>query len=161
MKPLWKYGIFIGIFCALWTYIMGFLGWYKDQSLTNLFWLVVLIEVIFLVLGLKITRNEKTYFQQVGTGTLMAVIGSVIIFIASIILTTIIFPNYFKEINELNRQILLQSGKTAEETEILLNQMSAMQTPFFQALSGMLGTIFTGFVASLIISGVYKKKTQV
>lgn len=158
MKSTLKFGIIIGLACSLWTYIMGFLGWYRDPVLLNLFWLVVIIEIVILFFALKQSGAENTYWQQVGSGTLMAVIGGVIIFILSYLFTTTVFPNYFKELEEINRQMLTDSGKTAEEVETLVNQMKAAQTPFMQALSGMLGTIFTGFIVSLIIGAIYKKK---
>lgn len=158
MKHVLKYGILIGVVCALWTFIMGFLGWYKDPVLLNMFWLVIIFEIIILVLGLKKTAPENTYGQQVLKGSLMAVIGSVIIFLGSILFTTIVFPNYFNELQELNRQLLAEAGKTPDEIDTLVKEMSAAQTPFFQALSGMFGTIFTGILASLIISAIYKKK---
>ena len=158
MKPTLKYGLIIGIACALWTYIMGFFGWYYDPALSNLFWIVILIEIVVLFFGLKQTMTEKNYWQQVGTGTLMAVLGSIIIFVASIIFTSVLFPNYFNEVREMNRQLFEQQGKTPEQVETLIQTMSSMQTPFFQALTGMLGTIFTGFVGSLILSAYYRKK---
>ena len=159
MNTTIKYGLIIGLACALWTYIMGFFGWYTDPALSNLFWIVILIEIVVLFFGLKKTMSNKNYWQQVGTGTLMAVFGSIIIFIASIIFTTVLFPNHFNEMTEFNRKMLEQQGKTPQEVETLIQQMSAAQTPFFQALSGMLGTIFTGFVGSLIISAFYRKKS--
>lgn len=158
MKPSLKYGIILGVLCGAWTYIMGILGWYKDPALLNLFWVVVIIQFIVLFLGLKITGTQNTYGQQVGTGTLMSFIGSVIIFISSLLFTTLFFPNYFVELEELNRQILTESGKSVDEVEMLVNQMSAMQTPFFQALFGMIGTIVTGLIISLILGVVFKKK---
>lgn len=137
---------------------MGFLGWYKDPVLLNLFWLVILFEFVILFFALKQSGSENSYMKQVGNGTLMAVIGSVIIFVLSYIFTTVVFPNYFVELEELHRQMLTEAGKSAEEIEILVNQAKVGQTPFMQALSGMLGTIFTGFIISLILGAIYRKK---
>jgi len=129
-----------------------------DPALQFLFWVVVIIQLVVLVVGLKKTANENTYGQQVWAGTLMSIIGSIIIFATSLIFTTLIFPNYFMELQEMHRQILLESGKSSDEIEMLINQMSLTQTPFLQALFGMFGTIVTGLIISLILRGIFKKK---
>ena len=158
MKPTLKYGILIGVLCSAWTYIMGILSWYKDPALQNLFWVVVVVQIVVLVLGLKKTAVENRYGQQVWAGTLMSIIGSIIIFVTSLIFTTLIFPNYFNELQEMHRQILLESGKSSDEIEMLIIQMNVTQTSFLQALFGMIGTIVTGFIISLILGSIFKKK---
>jgi hypothetical protein len=42
-----------------------------------------------------------------------------------------------------------------------MKQYSSQQTPFWQALLGFIGTVITGFIASLIVSIFYRRKSQV
>jgi hypothetical protein len=138
---------------------MGFTGWYRDPSLQALFWVVVIIEIAVLVWGLRHTAREgRAYGAQVGAGTLMALFGGVIIFIGSIIFTTVVFPQYFQELRVLGEETLRSQGLSEEELTTTLDQTAAFQTPFVSALMGFLFTIVTGVLASLVIAVFARKK---
>jgi len=159
MKPTLKAGLVLGILVVAWTFVMGVTGWYKDPALLNVFYVVVLIEIGVLIWGLRLTAKEgKTYGGQVGAGTLMSVIGAVIIFFGSLLFTTVVYPNYFAELREIGRQALMGQGMTLEQAEAQMKLMEPMQTPFMQALIGAVMTVVTGFVASLVIAAVLRKK---
>ena len=38
MGAIIKAGLLMGILVEVWTYIMGFTGWYKEPGMTFLFW---------------------------------------------------------------------------------------------------------------------------
>jgi hypothetical protein len=159
MKATPKAGLMLGILVVAWTFVMGVTGWYKDPVKQYFFYVVVLIEIGVLVWGLRLTAKEgKTYGGQVGAGTLMAVIGAVIIFFGSIFFTTVAYPNYFTEIHDIGRQTIMAQGLTAEQADAQLKLMEPMQTPLVQALLGAVMTVVTGFVASLVIAAVLRKK---
>ena len=50
------------------------------------------------------------------------------------------------------------SGNSESEIKTQVQLASQMQTPIWQALFGLLGTVFTGFIASLIIGAFLRKK---
>ena len=159
MQPTVKAGIVLGILVVVWTFFMGITGWYKDPTLLSLFYVVVLIEIAVLIWGLKMTAQEgRTYGGQIGAGTLMSLIGAVIIFFGSYIFTEVVFPNYFDEIREVGRQQLLASGMSEADAQAQLNLQAPMQTSFVSALTGAVMTVVTGVVASLVIAIFYRKK---
>lgn len=156
-----KAGILLGVLVVVWTFVMGLSGWYKDASLQNLFWVVILIQIGVLIWGLKLTAAEgKAYGEQIGAGMLMSLIGGVIIFLGSILFTTVAFPHYFEEIRTLGEEVLRNQGKSEAETTQQLEMMAATQTPFWQAFFGFLGTLVTGLIASLIIAIFVRKKGE-
>jgi hypothetical protein len=159
MKPTLKAGILLGILVVAWMFVIGVTGWYKDPVMLNMFYIVVLIEIGVLIWGLRLTAKEgKTYGGQVGAGTMMAVIGAVIIFLGSILFTTVVYPNYFVELRDVGRQTFIAQGMTAEQAEAQIKLMEPTQTPFMQAMTGAVMTVVTGFVASLVIAAVLRKK---
>jgi len=160
MKPIPKAGIVLGVLVVIWMYVMGVTGWYKDPALLNLFYIVILVEVAVLFWGLKMTAAQgRGYGGQVGAGTLMSVIGAVIILVGSYLFTAFVYPNYFHELNETYRALGPSRGLTPEQVEAQLAAMAPMQTPLFNALTGAFMTVVTGFVASLIIGAFVKSKT--
>jgi hypothetical protein len=153
MNPILSAGIAIGVLCAIWTFVMGFTGWYKDPALLNAFFLVIVIEIAGLIWGLRRTAAQgRTYGGQIVAGTLMAVVAGVIIICSSVIFTTVAFPDYFRELEAMQRQMLLSEGKSPAEIEEAVRGNAAAATPMGQAMAGFIGTLVTGIVASAVIA---------
>lgn len=161
MKPTLKAGLALGILVAAWTFLMGFTGWYKHPTLLNLFHLVILIQICVLIWGLKQTAAEgRTYWPQVGAGTLMSVIGGAIIFCSSILFTTVAFPRYFEELKEIHTQMMQAEGLAQATIDSQVQAMAATQTPLMQAGIGAVATVITGFIVSLVIAAFVRNRAR-
>jgi len=159
MNTTLKAGLTLGILVSAWTYVMGVTGWYKHPTLLNLFWLVILIQIVVLVWGLRLTAGEgKTYWGQVGAGTMLSLIGGIIIFCGSYLFTSIVFPNYFAEIRALGEELLKSRGMSDVQIKTTLDAQAPMQTSFMQALLGFIGTVVTGPIVSMVLALFLKKK---
>jgi hypothetical protein len=158
MKPTIKAGITLGILVGLWTLLMGVTGWYKNPATVNVFYVVILIEIGVLIWGLKKTGPESSYWQQVWNGTFIAILGSVIIFFVSIFFTSVLYPNYFTELQAIQEQMLRSQGKTDAEISALVEAGKPMATSAVNAIMGVVGTVVTGAIASLVIGAMYRKK---
>ena len=153
MNPILSAGLLIGVLCSVWTFVMGFTGWYKDPALANVFFAVILIEIGGLIWGLRRTAAQgRVYGGQILAGTMMAVVAGVIIIASSLVFTTIVFPDYFNEVERTYRATLQQQGKTEAEIAAALQTSAASATPMAQAMSGFVGTLVTGIVASAVIA---------
>jgi hypothetical protein len=158
MNQTLKTGAWIGGLTVVWTFVMGFTGWYKDPTLLNLFFLVILVEIALLVVGLRKTAASQGYGRQALTGTLMAVVAAVIIFAGSLAFTTLAFPSYFEDLRAAHAEMLRGQGRTQAEIDAAVQAASVGQTPLANALAGVVGTVATGLVASLVIAIFYRKK---
>lgn len=153
-----KSGIVLGVAVVAWTFIMGITGWYKHPTLLNLFWVVILIQIIIMAWALKGTAPGSTYGSQVKAGTVMSLIGGVIIFCGSMLFTAVVYPNYFEELRTVGQEVLRSQGKSDAEVTAVLEAQAPMQTSFWQALFGFIGTFVTGVVVSLIAGAFLKGK---
>ncbi len=161
MKSIPKAGVTLGVLVVIWTLITGLTGWYKDPVLFNLFWLVILIQIGVMIWGLRLTAREgRTYGGQVGAGVLMSLIGGVIIFLGSLLFTTVVFPSYFTEIRQMGEEILKTQGLSEEMIKAQLDRQAAFQTPFMSAFMGFVGTTVTGLLLSLIVGAFFRKKPE-
>lgn len=158
MSPTVRTGLLIGVSVVAWTFVMGFTGWFLDPALLNLFFLVIPIQIVLLVVGLRSTAAQNTYGKQVLSGSLASVLASVLIFCGSLLFTTVVFPSYFDELRTVHTSMLEQAGKSPEEVRAQVEAMAATQTPFLQALFGAIGTMVTGLVASLVIAAFARKR---
>jgi hypothetical protein len=153
MNPILSAGVLIGVLCGVWTFVMGWTGWFKDPVLLRLFFFVILIEIGGLLWGLRRTAAEgRTYGGQIVAGTMMAIIAGVIVIASSLLFTTVVFPDYFTELQGAYRTMLQQQGKSEAEIAALLQNEMSGQTPMSQAMAGFLGTLVTGILASAIIA---------
>ena len=160
MSSTLKAGLVLGLLVTAWIFLMGVTEWYRDPVLLNLSTTVVIvIQIGVLIWGQKLTTNEeRSYWSQVGAGTMMSLVGGVIIFLGSLLFTSVVFPNYFEELRALGEEMMRAEGKAATEIKAILDAQAPMQTSFMQALFGFIGTMVLGFVFSLIAGAALKKK---
>ena len=159
MNPILSAGLLIGLLCSVWTFVMGFTGWYKDPALANVFFVVIAIEIGGLIWGLRKTaRQGRAYGGQILAGAMMAIVGGVIIIASSLVFTTIVFPNSLAEVERMYRARLQQQGKSESEITAAIQGTAASRTPMAQAESGFVGTFVTGIVASAVIAIVVRRR---
>jgi hypothetical protein len=112
-----------------------------------------------MVWGLKLTAAEGFgYAKQFGAGMVISLMGGILIFLGSIIFTTLVFPHYFHDLEVMGREVMRSQGKSEAEIASYLTQQAQTQTPFLQALFGLIGTLGTGLIASLLIGIIFRKK---
>lgn len=159
MNPILAAGLAIGLFCGLWTFVMGFSGWYKDPVMMNAFFAVIVIEVFGLIWGLRQTaRQGRGWASQVVAGALMSVIAGIVIIGSSLLFTTVFFPDYFKEVEEMGRTVMQQQGRSEAEIAQAVERSRGMASPLAQALAGFTGTLITGVIASAALAVVIRAR---
>jgi hypothetical protein len=151
-------GILLGVLCVVWTFVMGFTGWYKDPVMLNLFFLVVPLEIGFVIWALRKTAAGSTWGGQVVNGLVLSVVAGVIIFAGSLLFTTVAFPNYFTDIQAVQTEMLKSAGMPEAEIQAQVAAAAAMQTPFINAITGVIGTVVTGLVVAAIAGAFWRKK---
>ena len=148
MNPIVLGGLFIGVLCAIWTFVMGLTGWYKNPGMMNAFFLVVAIEIGGLIWTLRKTAAQgRTYSGQVVAGTLASIVAAIIIFVSSLAFTQLAYPSFFEDVEPIRREVLRAAGETEPEIDAIVKAM----TPFTEASSGAMYTFMTGVVASAVI----------
>ena len=121
MNPILAAGLLIGVFCGLWTFVMGFTGWYKDPVMMRVFYVAILIQFGGLMWGLRQTaRQGRGWANQVLAGTFMSIIAGIIVMGFSLLFTTVLVSDFFAELERVGRTNMQQQGATeAEITQAL------------------------------------------
>ena len=151
-------GVLLGVLCVMWTFVMGFTGWYKDPVMLNLFFLVIPLEIGIVVWALRKTAAGATWGGQIVNGLVLSVVASVIIFAGSLLFTTVAFPNYFNDIQAAQTEMLKAAGMAEADIRTQVAASAAMQTPFMNAISGVIGTVVTGVLVAAIAGAFLRKK---
>ena len=151
-------GVLLGVLCVIWTFVMGFTGWYKDPVRLNLFFLVILLEIGIVIWALRKTAPGSTWGGQIVNGLVLSLVASVIIFAGSLLFTTVAFPTYFSDIQAAQTEMMKTAGISEADIKTQMAAAAAMQTPFINALSGVVGTVVTGLLVAAIAGAFLRKK---
>jgi hypothetical protein len=159
MAQVLKTGVWIGAACVTWMFVMGLTGWYRHPKLQFLFLAVVIpVEIVLLVLGLRRTAAQNRYGGQVLAGALMAVVAALIIAAGSLVFTTVVFPDYFQQLRTVHEQLLREGGRSQAEIEAAIAAAETDETPAANALAGAIGTVATGVLTSLVAGLAYRRR---
>jgi hypothetical protein len=151
-------GALLGVLCVVWTFVMGITGWYKDPVLLNLFFLVILLEIGIVIWALRKTAPAATWGGQIVNGLVLSLVASAIIFAGSLLFTTVAFPTYFADIQAAQTEMLKAAGMSEADIRTQLAASAAMQTPFMNAINGVIGTVVTGALVAAIAGAFLRKK---
>lgn len=158
MKPTLRAGIVLGLAVIAWMFIFGFAGWYKDPAMVPIWYVVILIQAGVIAWGLTLTKAEgKRYGGQLMAGTLISVYGGIIIIFGSLLFTMVVFPDALDVAREMQAEQLLKMGMNVEQIEAA-QEGSFMLTPAGNAIVGFVATVITGFILSLILAAIIRKK---
>lgn len=155
-----KGGIVLGVVVGVFMLLSGFSGMYKNPSLGFVFPLgATLIELGVLIWALRQTAADKAYWGQVGTGTLIAVTGGVVIIVFSLLFTTVLFTDYKDVALARAADGWRDAGLAEDRIQQQLKFAEGMMGPVPNALIGFVMTVLTGFVESLIVGAFARKKS--
>lgn len=149
-------GLILGALVAAWTLVMGVTGWYRHPTLAALFFVVVVVQIGVLIAVLRKTR-DRTWGGQIGIGMVASLVGAVIIFLNSLLFTTVLFPTYFDDLRAGQREHLKKSGMSDADIETAVAE-APKPTAIGQAVSGVVGTLATGLLVSAIAGAVLRSR---
>lgn len=153
-----KAGIVLGLLEAIWMFLMGLTGMYKHPILALAFLVVIPIHIGVLIWALRKTATSNGYGAQVWAGVLISIVGAVLIFGASLLLTKVLVPTYVDDLLGMQQQMLQQMNLSEEQIAKMMADAKMRLTPTSQAFQGVIGTVVVGLVISLIAAIWLRRK---
>jgi uncharacterized ion transporter superfamily protein YfcC len=115
MKGPVRWGVILGVAVAALNLVFGFAGWHRTYEMAAVFLVVaILINVVTVTLCLRESASSEGWPGQIRNGLIVGLVGSVIIFITSWLVTTVVFPDYFAEMAEGYREAYVGLGHSEE-----------------------------------------------
>lgn len=153
-----KYGLILGV-VAIALFLIGVA---TDNPEFGGMWLMLLVLVIGIVLAHREYKSEGDgfleYGEGLGLGTLVAAVFAVIFTIFNYIYIKFIDPAYMDMIRQLQMEQIQEQGLTEEQMDMAMDWVMTLTTPEMVLVFNILGTIFFGFILSLIISAFTKNR---
>ncbi len=161
-KIIINYGVILGIVSVLLGVVMYVTNVYTDPHwIFSVIGFLILIGVItYGIKAYKTSNNgflELTDALKVGIG--IALIGGIIGAIWTLLLTSVIEPEYTQQVMEVQREKLLENP---DMTEAMVDQsiemMEKFSSPYISIAFSIIGSLFFGFIISLFAGLIMKKK---
>ena len=149
----------IGVIFGLMLYSMDM--HYQGDIMTVVISLVITLAVIILALiqFKKANNGFMSFGQALKIGVGLCLIGGIIAVIFNQIMANFIDPDMLGKAIEFQKNKLLETTSlTATQIDEQLAMGKKFQTPVMQIAFGLLGSIFFGFILTLIPALVLKKQ---
>jgi uncharacterized membrane protein (DUF106 family) len=123
------------------------------------------VTVVIIILGIKKIKELNNGFlslsEALKTGLGIALISGIITVIYTLIFTNFIEPEYFARMLEVQQQKMLETypNFTDEQLEASMEMAKKMSGPAISSAIAIIGSLFFGFIISLI-GGLIMKKTD-
>ena len=154
MKGPVRWGVILGGSVAALSLFFGLAGWHRTYKMSFVFLAIaILINVVTVVLCLRERASSEGWLGKVRNGLTVGLVASVIIFVASWLVTTVVFPDYFTEMANGYRETYANMGLSEEEVADLV-AATAATSPVRSAFDGVVGTIATSLIVAAI-AGVW------
>ncbi len=162
-KIILNYGVILGVVSILFSAIIYATGVYKDPhwSIGILGFLIMLTALVYGMKAYKSANNgflNLTDALKVGIG--IALISGILSGIWNLTLTTVIEPDYSEQVMEIQKEKLIK--ESPDMTEEQVNQVFAitekLQSPSISFAIGIIGSLFMGFIISLLAGLIMQKK---
>lgn len=159
MKAPVRWGVILGGAVAVLSLVSGLVGWHRVYEMSFVYLAIaILINVVTVVLCLRGQASTEGWLGQVKNGWVVGMVGSVIIFAASWLVTTVVFPDYFAQMAEGYREAYVAMGLSQDEVADLV-AATAAASPIRSAFDGVVGTLATSLVVAAIAGVWLRKKT--
>ncbi len=123
----------------------------------------IIVTVVIFTIALKTYKKSNSGFislsEALKTGMAVAVIAGLLSGIYAYIHYSYVFPEFLDIMAEQQKMGMIETGQMSDEQiEQSMEMMSITRTPFFMATITLLMNIFFGFIISLIVGLIIKKK---
>jgi len=122
----------------------------------------LVLTIVFIILGMiqfkKANDGFMSFGQALKIGVGISLVGAVIGVIFNQILINFIDPDTMTKAFEYQREQLIAAGElTVEQVDAQLEMGKNFSTPVMQIAFGLLGSLFFGFILSLVPALILKK----
>lgn len=164
-KIMINYGALLGIVTVLFSVILYATGMYKDPhwTLSILSFLIFLVPVILGIRAYKSGNNGYlTLPDALKTGIGIALIGGLIGGLWNLTLTQVIEPDYMEQVLQMQQEKIAEQfpDYTEEQIEQSMAIGRKMSSPIITFAIGIIGSLFMGFIVSLISGLIMQKKEE-
>ena len=157
-KVALKWGIIIGICSVVFSTLIMVLGMVANQAIGFIAYIIIGIGVFMAMSAYKKENNGfMSYGQGLGIGALMAAVSGLLSSAYSFVYMKFIDPSVMDQIFKKAEADMEKKGLSPEQIDQAMEMSKVFMSPGAMFVWGVVGSIFLGFVFSVIIAAFVKK----
>lgn len=157
-----KWGVIIGIISIIYSTAIMVSGQIANQSLSYLFYVVMAIGIFMAMNDFK-KENQgfMSYSQGLGLGVMKSTIVGLISGFFTFAYMKFIDSTMTDQLMKKASEDMEKKGLPDEQIEQAMEYSKMFMSPGALFILGLIGTVFIGFILSLIIAAIVKKDKPV
>ena len=160
IKPIaYKYGLYLGLLTISSLMILYVLN-IESHWIASVLSTVITIAIFYYGISAykKLNSNVLSIKDGLKTGMAMALVGGIISAIYAVLHYGMIMPEFLsgKKEEAIDQMMTQNPNMEGEGLEMAMKMIDISTSEFFVATMMLLGSLFFGFVVSLIISAILK-----
>ncbi len=160
MSAVVKAGVALAVLVAVLSLALAFAGLHRNNPIAAQFAFLIpaiLLSIGCVFWGLKMTAADNNYLKQLVNAVLIGLVAGALIFAFSMLLLTVLMPDYLDDVKQSTVAWLEDSNLPDEQLERQIRSVEGT-TAVSQALGGFIGTFLTTLIAGAIIAIFLRKK---
>jgi hypothetical protein len=154
------YGLYLALVLTLFSVILYVSGLILNTKVSYASFVLVVAGIVIAQISY---RNRElngaiTYSQALGFGVAIMFFAGIVSALYTLILYSIIDPGLIDQMKIMQEEALLQKGLSDDQIEATMVMTSKMMTPVWMSIMGLIGSVFSGTIVSLITSIFVKKQ---
>ncbi|NNJ88993.1 MAG: DUF4199 domain-containing protein, partial [Eudoraea sp.] len=160
-----KYALNFGVILGVISVVFAFMLYSLDMHYQGGFAVMgvsIVLTIIFIILGMiqfkKANNGFMSFGQALKIGVGISLVGAVISVLFNQVLINFIDPDTMTKAFEYQREQLIAAGQlSVEQVDAQMEMGKSFSTPGMQIAFGLLGSLFFGFILSLVPALILKK----
>jgi len=160
MKPQVKYGLLVGLAAFIIFIVMNAVGADRGSILYYMSMFVLTFGIYFTLRDTRDHVGPITYSRGLGLGVLCSLVAGIADGAGRYVYCKFFNHGYIINVRNLYMDLLNGSGSfkyNADQMAMVKKMVPLIISPGSVAVYEIIGTVFTGFLLSLIISAILKK----
>lgn len=163
-STFWKtamiYGLYLALVLTLFSVILYVTGLILNPTVG---YISVVLTIAGIVFAQITYRNKElngtiTYGQALGFGVAIMLFAGIVTALYTLVLYTFIDPGLIDQTKAIQEEAMLKKGLTEDQIEAAMSMTSKMMTPGWLSIMGLVGSVFSGTIVSLLTSIFVKKQ---
>lgn len=157
-----KWGLIIGIASVLFSTILYVTEQVGNTSLSVIAYVIIIVGLVMAMREYRsLNNNYLSYGEGLGLGTLTAAVAGILSSLYGVLYTTVIDPEFQGRMMDQLRVQYEEQGMSDDQIDKAMQFGQLFQSPGLLFVFGVLGTIFMGFIFSLVIAAILRRNRPV
>jgi hypothetical protein len=157
-----KYGVLVAVAIMIYTTIINVSGLSQNPVLSSLQFVFMIVAI---VMAMKDFREQNkgfmTYGEGLGLGTLLSAVMGLLVSLFSTFYNRFIDSTILTQALDKVRMDMEQRGMDDAQIDQSMELAQRFMSPGIMFFSGILMSILTGFIISLILSAIFRREKPV